>query len=114
MVASITRGGSRGTMHESGKPETARVWENGVVSYDILSRLLGERIVFVGAEIDQKLADVVIAQLLFLQSQNKGADIHLYVNSPGGSVTASLAIYDTMQSLKCPVATYAIGQAAGT
>jgi ATP-dependent Clp protease, protease subunit len=84
----------------------------GERSYDIFSRLLKERIIFIGDEIDDNLANVVMAQLLFLQFENKNQDIHLYVNSPGGSVTAGLAIYDTMQFVKCDIATYCIGQAA--
>jgi len=84
----------------------------GERSYDIYSRLLKERIVFIGTAIDDLLADVVIAQLLFLQYENKNQDIHMYINSPGGSVTAGLAIYDAMQFVQCPVATYCVGQAA--
>jgi ATP-dependent Clp protease protease subunit len=84
----------------------------GERSYDIYSRLLKERIIFIGTAIDDMLADVVIAQLLFLQYENKNQDIHIYINSPGGSVTAGLAIYDAMQFVQCPVATYCVGQAA--
>ncbi|RME73192.1 MAG: ATP-dependent Clp protease proteolytic subunit [Planctomycetota bacterium] len=84
----------------------------GERSYDIYSRLLKERIVFVGQPIDDALADVVVAQLLFLQYQNKNKNIDVFINSPGGSVTAGLAIYDTMQFVRCPVSTYCIGQAA--
>src|SRR3954467_91923 len=84
----------------------------GERTYDIFSRLLKERIIFIGDEIDDNLANVVMAQLLYLQFENKNQDIQLYVNSPGGSVTAGLAIYDTMQFVKCDVATYCIGQAA--
>ncbi len=84
----------------------------GERSYDIYSRLLKERIIFITDEIDDQTANVVTAQLLFLQFENKNQDIHLYVNSPGGSVTAGLAIYDTMQFVKCDIATYCIGQAA--
>jgi ATP-dependent Clp protease, protease subunit len=84
----------------------------GERSYDIYSRLLKERIVFIGTAVDDMLADVVIAQLLFLQYENKNQDIHIYINSPGGSVTAGLAIYDAMQFVQCPVATYCVGQAA--
>jgi ATP-dependent Clp protease, protease subunit len=84
----------------------------GERSYDIYSRLLKERIIFIGREIEDSLADVVVAQLLFLQYENKNRDIHMYVNSPGGSVTAGLAIYDAMQFVQCPVATYCVGQAA--
>ena len=84
----------------------------GERSYDIYSRLLKERIIFIGTAIDDHVADVVIAQLLFLQYENKNQDIHVYVNSPGGSVTAGLGIYDAMQFVQCPVATYCVGQAA--
>ncbi|GIW72510.1 MAG: ATP-dependent Clp protease proteolytic subunit [Planctomycetota bacterium] len=84
----------------------------GERSYDIYSRLLKERIVFIGQPIDDALADVVIAQLLFLQYQNKNKNIDIFINTPGGSVTAGLAIYDTMQFVRCPVSTYCIGQAA--
>ena len=84
----------------------------GERSYDIYSRLLKERIVFIGSEITDDLANVVVAQLLFLQSEDATKDVSVYVNSPGGSVTAGLAIYDTMQFLKCNVVTYCIGQAA--
>jgi ATP-dependent Clp protease protease subunit len=81
-------------------------------SYDIYSRLLEDRIVFLGSEITDVMANTVIAQLLFLQKENRNQDINLFINSPGGSVTAGLAIYDTMQFVQCPVATYCIGQAA--
>ena len=84
----------------------------GERAYDIYSRLLEERIVFIGSGIDDGVANVVIAQLLFLQKENKHQDINLYINSPGGHVTAGLAIYDTMQFVQCDVATYCIGQAA--
>lgn len=84
----------------------------GERAYDIYSRLLEDRIVFIGTPIDDHVANVVIAQLLFLQKENKHQDINLYINSPGGHVTAGLAIYDTMQFVQCDVATYCIGQAA--
>jgi ATP-dependent Clp protease protease subunit len=80
--------------------------------YDIYSRLLKDRIVFLGTQVTDELANAIVAQLLFLQSDDPKADIHLYINSPGGSVTAGLAIYDTMQFVNCDVATYCIGQAA--
>ena len=79
---------------------------------DIYSRLLKDRIVFLQGTIDDPMANLVVAQLLFLQFDDPKADIHLYINSPGGSVTAGLGIYDTMQYVTCPVATYCIGQAA--
>jgi len=80
--------------------------------FDIYSRLLKDRIVFLGSAIDDHVANVVVAQLLFLQSENKKDDINLYINSPGGSVSAGLAIYDTMRFVECKVATYCIGMAA--
>ena len=80
--------------------------------YDIYSRLLVDRIVFIGTPIDDTISNLVIAQLLFLQMQDPKKDIHLYINSPGGSITAGLAVYDTMQFLTCDVNTYCIGQAA--
>ncbi len=80
--------------------------------YDIYSRLLKDRIIFLGSGIDDEVANAIVAQLLFLQSDDPKADVHLYVNSPGGSVSAGLAIYDTMQFITCDVATYCIGQAA--
>ena len=84
----------------------------GERAYDIYSRLLEDRIVFIGTGIDDNVANVVIAQLLFLQKENKHQDINLYINSPGGVVSAGMAIYDTMQFVQCDVATYCVGQAA--
>jgi ATP-dependent Clp protease protease subunit len=84
----------------------------GERTYDIYSRLLLDRIVFVSGEVNDEMANAVCAQLLFLQSQDPKKEISVYINSPGGSVTAGLAIYDTMQFVKCPVATYCLGQAA--
>jgi len=84
----------------------------GERSYDIYSRLLKDRIVFLGTEVNDQVANAIIAQLLFLQMEDPKKDIHLYINSPGGSVTAGLAIYDTMQFMTCDVNTYCIGQAA--
>jgi ATP-dependent Clp protease, protease subunit len=80
--------------------------------YDIYSRLLKDRIIFLGTQVNDEMANSIVAQMLFLQSDDPKADIHLYVNSPGGSVSAGLAIYDTMQFITCDVATYCIGQAA--
>jgi ATP-dependent Clp protease protease subunit len=80
--------------------------------YDIYSRLLKDRIIFLGTQVTADLANSLVAQLLFLQSEDPKKDIHLYINSPGGSVTAGMAIYDTMQFISCDVATYCIGQAA--
>ena len=84
----------------------------GERSYDIYSRLLQDRIIILGSPIDDNVASVVVAQLLFLQAQDAQKDISIYINSPGGVVTAGLAIYDTMQFISCDVATYCIGQAA--
>ncbi len=84
----------------------------GERAWDIYSRLLKERIIFIGDEVSDASANVVIAQLLYLQFENKSQDISIYVNSPGGSVTAGLAIYDTMQFVGCDVATYCLGQAS--
>jgi len=81
-------------------------------AYDIYSRLLKDRIIFIGTAIDDVVANLVIAQMLFLQMEDPKKDINIYINSPGGSVTAGLAIYDTMQFVKCDVATYCVGQAA--
>jgi ATP-dependent Clp protease protease subunit len=84
----------------------------GERAYDIYSRLLKDRIVFVGGPIEDSSANLIIAQMLFLSNEDSKTDIHLYINSPGGSITAGLAIYDTMQFLRCEVATYCVGQAA--
>ncbi len=85
---------------------------NGERSYDIFSRLLKDRIVFIDGEINDLNADLVVAQILFLESENPEKDISIYINSPGGSVTAGLAIYDTMQYVKCDIQTICMGQAA--
>lgn len=84
----------------------------GERAYDIYSRLLKDRIIFLGGQIEDHMANLIIAQLLFLESEDPDRDIHLYVNSPGGVVTAGMAIYDTMQYLKAPVSTICVGQAA--
>ena len=84
----------------------------GERAYDIYSRLLKDRIVFIGTPVNDQIANVIIAQLLFLQMEDSKKDINMYINSPGGSITAGLAIYDTMQFLTCDVATYCMGQAA--
>ena len=84
----------------------------GERNYDIYSRLLKDRIIFLGEEVNETTASLVVAQLLFLESEDPGKDIHLYINSPGGMVTAGLAIYDTMQYIKCDVSTICIGMAA--
>ena len=84
----------------------------GERSYDIYSRLLKDRVVFLGSEINDQVANAIVAQLLFLETDNPDADISLYINSPGGSVTAGMAIYDTMNYIKCPVRTVCVGMAA--
>jgi ATP-dependent Clp protease protease subunit len=84
----------------------------GERSYDIYSRLLKDRIIFLGGAIDDQIANLIIAQLLFLESEDPDKDIHLYINSPGGVVTSGMAIYDTMQYIKSPVSTICVGQAA--
>ena len=84
----------------------------GERAYDIYSRLLKDRIVFVGGEVEDGMANAIVAQLLFLQAEDPEKEISMYINSPGGSVTAGLAILDTMKMVKCPVATYCVGQAA--
>jgi len=81
-------------------------------AYDIYSRLLKDRIVFLGGTLDDTTANLIIAQMLFLSNEDTKTDIHFYINSPGGSITAGLAVYDTMQFLRCDVATYCVGQAA--
>lgn len=86
--------------------------KGGERSYDIYSRLLKDRIVFIGTEIHDQMANVVVAQLLFLRTEDPKKDVHLYINSPGGSISAGLAIYDTLKWLPCDVNTYCIGQAA--
>lgn len=85
---------------------------NGERAYDIYSRLLKDRIVFVSGEVEDGMANAIVAQLLFLQAMDPEKEISMYINSPGGSVTAGLAILDTMKMIKCPVATYCVGQAA--
>ena len=84
----------------------------GERSYDIFSRLLKDRIIFLGEEVNETTASLVVAQMLFLEAEDPGKDIHFYINSPGGSVTAGMAIYDTMQYIKCDVSTICIGMAA--
>jgi ATP-dependent Clp protease, protease subunit len=90
-------------VEQSGRTERA---------YDIYSRLLKDRIIFIGTAIDDHVANLIVAQMLFLQTEDPDKDIHLYINTPGGSVTAGLAIYDTIQFVKCDVTTYCLGQAA--
>lgn len=93
-------------------PMVVEKTENGERAYDIYSRLLKDRIVFVGGEIGDEMANAIVAQLLFLQAEDATKEISMYINSPGGSVTAGLAILDTMRMVMCPVATYCVGQAA--
>ena len=101
-------------MNEMGSliPMVVEKTGGGERAYDIYSRLLKDRIVFVGGEVEDGMANAVVAQLLFLQAEDPEKEISMYINSPGGSVTAGLAILDTMKMVKCPVATYCVGQAA--
>ncbi|HUQ07837.1 MAG TPA: ATP-dependent Clp endopeptidase proteolytic subunit ClpP [Kofleriaceae bacterium] len=93
-------------------PTVVEQTHRGERGWDIYSRLLKDRIVFLGSEVDDDVANIVIAQLLFLESEDPEKDVVLYINSPGGSITAGLAIYDTMQHVACDVGTYCMGQAA--
>ncbi|MCR4962224.1 MAG: ATP-dependent Clp endopeptidase proteolytic subunit ClpP [Lachnospiraceae bacterium] len=93
-------------------PVVVEQTSRGERSYDIYSRLLKERIIFLGEEVNEVTASLVVAQMLFLEAEDPDKDIHLYINSPGGSVTAGMAIYDTMQFVKCDVSTICIGMAA--
>ena len=93
-------------------PYVVEQTSRGEINYDIYSRLLKDRIIFLGEEVNETTASLVVAQLLFLESEDPGKDIQLYINSPGGSVTAGMAIYDTMQYIKCDVSTICIGMAA--
>ena len=93
-------------------PYVVEQTSKGERSYDIYSRLLKDRIIFLGDEVNDTTASLVVAQLLFLEAEDPKKDIHLYINSPGGSVTAGMAIYDTMQFIKCDVSTICIGMAA--
>jgi ATP-dependent Clp protease protease subunit len=93
-------------------PMVVETTGRGERAYDIYSRLLKDRVVFIGGEIEDDMANLVIAQLLFLQNENADADISLYINSPGGVITAGMAIYDVMQFVGCDVRTYCLGQAA--
>ena len=114
----IFGGGNRTKMKAKDNPKSYLIpmvveqTSRGERSYDIYSRLLQDRIVMLGGEVTDETANLIVAQLLFLQSQDAKKTINMYINSPGGSVTAGLAIYDTMQFISCPVATYCIGQAA--
>ena len=93
-------------------PYVVEQTSRGERNYDIYSRLLKDRIIFLGEEVNDVTASLVVAQLLFLESEDTGKDIQLYINSPGGSVTAGMAIYDTMQYIKCDVSTICLGMAA--
>ena len=93
-------------------PYVVEQTSGGERSYDIYSRLLKDRVIFLGSEINDQVANAIVAQLLFLETENPDAEISLYINSPGGSVTAGMAIYDTMNYIKCPVRTVCIGMAA--
>lgn len=93
-------------------PFVTEITERGERQYDVYSRLLLDRIIFLGTEVNDAVANLLIAQMFFLESSDPDKDIHFYINSPGGSVTAGLAIYDVMQTIKCPVNTYCLGLAA--
>lgn len=112
MSDSIKRAGAADTMALNLVPMVVEQTARGERAYDIYSRLLKERVVFVVGPVEDYMANIVVAQLLFLESENPDKDIHVYINSPGGSVTAGLAIYDTMQFIKADVSTMCIGQAA--
>ena len=93
-------------------PTVVEQTHRGERGWDVFSRLLKDRIVFLGTEVEPDIANVIIAQLLFLESEDPDKDVMMYINSPGGDIASGLAIYDTMQCLRCPVATYCVGQAA--
>ncbi|MGE0030036.1 MAG: ATP-dependent Clp endopeptidase proteolytic subunit ClpP [Steroidobacteraceae bacterium] len=105
-------GGNTGPQALNLVPIVVEQTARGERSYDIYSRLLKERVVFIVGEVHDQMANLIVAQLLFLESENPDKDIHLYVNSPGGSVSAGLAIYDTMQFIKPDISTICVGQAA--
>jgi ATP-dependent Clp protease protease subunit len=98
--------------HSTYAPMVVETTRTGERAYDLFSRLLKDRIIFLGSPIDDHVANVIIAQLLFLEQEDPSKDISMYINSPGGIVTAGLAIYDTMRYVKCPVSTMCVGQAA--
>ena len=112
MSDNMTSGGAGDIQALNLVPMVIEQTARGERAYDIYSRLLKERVVFVVGPVEDYMANVIVAQLLFLESENPDKDIHLYINSPGGSVTAGLAIYDTMQFIKADVSTMCIGQAA--
>ena len=111
-VSSIGMDGMEGRKPMSLIPYVVEQTAHGERSYDIYSRLLKDRVVFLGSAIDDQVANAVVAQLLFLETDNPDADINRYINSPGGSVTAGMAIFDTMNYIKCPVRTVCVGMAA--
>jgi ATP-dependent Clp protease protease subunit len=113
-MSAIGNGNRRGAMDTSAFiiPTVIEQTHRGERGWDIFSRLLKDRIVFLGTQVDDTIANIVIAQMLFLESEDPDKDIMLYINSPGGMVTAGLAIYDTMQYVRCDVATICMGQAA--
>ncbi len=100
------------TAHNNLVPIVIEKSGRGERAYDIYSRLLKDRIIFLGGVVEDDSANLIIAQMLFLSNEDSQADIHFYINSPGGAITSGLAIYDTMRFLRCPVATYCVGQAA--
>lgn len=107
------RGGLAPEIEASGLvPMVVEQSARGERAYDIFSRLLKERVIFLVGPVEDHMANLIVAQLLFLESENPDKDIHIYINSPGGAVTAGLAVYDTMQFIKCDVSTVCIGQAA--
>jgi ATP-dependent Clp protease protease subunit len=112
MSDSIIKGGAADIRALNLVPMVIEQTARGERAYDIYSRLLKERVVFIVGPVEDYMANVIVAQLLFLESENPDKDVHLYINSPGGSVTAGLAIYDTMQFIKADVSTMCIGQAA--
>lgn len=112
MTDKIVAGGSSSIMASGLVPMVVEQTARGERAYDIYSRLLKERVIFLVGPVEDYMANLVVAQLLFLESENPDKDIHLYINSPGGAVTAGLAIYDTMQFIKPDVSTMCIGQAA--
>ncbi len=112
MMQSNQAGGIDTTTNMALVPMVIEQTSRGERSYDIYSRLLKERVIFLVGQVEDHMANLIVAQLLFLESENPDKDIHLYINSPGGSVTAGMAIYDTMQFIKCDVSTMCIGQAA--
>ncbi|OQA03392.1 MAG: ATP-dependent Clp protease proteolytic subunit precursor [Planctomycetes bacterium ADurb.Bin401] len=104
--------GKQMTLNQNLVPIVVEKTGRGERAYDIYSRLLKDRIIFLGGPVDDDSANLIIAQMLFLSNEDSKNDINFYINSPGGSVTAGLAVYDTMQFLRCKVATYCVGQAA--